>query len=94
MKERARNTCTREVDLGYRFAFDYWGRGIATESSLAALRDGFETLGLRRIIALVLPANTGSIRVLEKVGMSYESMITVFGERAQSWSLAREEGIR
>jgi len=78
-----------EVDLGYRFLPSYWGRGIATESSLAVLRHGFESLGLTRIIGLVLPANPGSIRVLEKVGMRYDGMIEYFGERVQRWVLER-----
>ena len=58
-----------EVDLGYRFFPEYWGRGLATEACIASLEFGFRTLGLDRIIALVLPENAASIRVLEKVGM-------------------------
>ena len=78
-----------EVDLGYRLRVDYWGRGIATESSLEIVRYGFETLRLERIIGLVLPANTASIRVLEKVGMRYDGMIDYCGEQAQRWVLRR-----
>jgi RimJ/RimL family protein N-acetyltransferase len=88
-----------EVDLGYRFLPEYWGRGIATESSLAIVRYGFESLGLERIIALVLPDNTGSIRVLEKIGMRFERMIDYCCSSAQQWSIesggspaAREDG--
>ena len=75
----------REVDLGYRFRSDYWGRGIATESSKAILDHGFHQLGLKRIIALVLPDNAASIHVLEKIGMSFEDMIDYCGDRAQRW---------
>ncbi len=74
-----------EVDLGYRLRSDYWGRGIATESSLAIVRYGFETLGLRRIVGLVFPRNLASVRVLEKVGMRYDGLIEYFGERVQRW---------
>lgn len=74
-----------ETDLGYRLRSDYWGRGIATESSLAIVRYGFETLGLQRIIGLVFPVNLASIRVLEKIGMHYDGMIEYFGERVQRW---------
>lgn len=76
-----------EVDLGYRLAFGYWGRGIATESSLAVLKHGFEVLGLQRIVGLVLPVNTASINVLRKVGMSRESTVTYCGDEAQLWSV-------
>lgn len=78
-----------EVDLGYRLLSEYWGRGIATESSLAVVRHGFETLGLTRIIGLVLPENPGSIRVLEKLGMRYHGMVEFFGEQVQRWVLER-----
>ncbi|NOQ73615.1 MAG: GNAT family N-acetyltransferase [Crocinitomix sp.] len=61
-----------EVDLGYRLMFDYWGKGLATEAAMACLDYGFNTLHLNRIIAMLLPDNIGSIRVLEKVGFSYE----------------------
>jgi ribosomal-protein-alanine N-acetyltransferase len=75
----------QEVDLGYRFRADYWGRGIATESSEAILRFGFENLGLKRIIGLVLPDNTASIRVLEKVGMHRDGEVEFCGDQAQRW---------
>lgn len=56
-----------EVDLGYRFVPEHWGRGYATESGRAALEVGAE-LGLREVTAYVLPANLGSVRVLDKLG--------------------------
>lgn len=62
----------QEVDLGYRFFPEYWGKGLATETSLAAIDFGFSTLALSRIIGLVLPENEVSIRVLEKCGMRFE----------------------
>ncbi len=59
-----------EVDLGYRFMKEYWGRGIATESGKACVNFGFEELGLKKIIAMVLPKNTGSINVLKIYNLS------------------------
>ncbi len=58
-----------EVDLGYRFLSAYWGRGLATEACQACLQFGFDGLQLSHIIALVLPENVASSRVLEKLGM-------------------------
>jgi RimJ/RimL family protein N-acetyltransferase len=77
-----------ETDLGFRFLADYWGRGIATESSLAVLRYGFDTLKLERVIGLVLPENGGSLRVLEKVGMCYEDIIDYCDDEVQRWSIS------
>lgn len=63
-----------EVDLGYRFMPKYWGVGIATEASTAILQYGFYTLGLPRIIAIAMQDNIQSIRVIEKVGMVFDTM--------------------
>ena len=59
------------VDLGYRIFEEYWNKGYATEASLAALDFGFNKLGLQEIIGRVARENKGSIRVLEKVGMTF-----------------------
>lgn len=61
-----------EVDIGYRFLPAYWGRGLATESAQAVMACGRGEMGLRRIVGLVQPANTGSARVLQKLGMRFE----------------------
>lgn len=62
----------KEVDLGYRFMKQYWGKGIATEAAKACLDLGFNKLGLSRVIGMVLPENGASIRVLEKLGFQFE----------------------
>jgi ribosomal-protein-alanine N-acetyltransferase len=63
---------TGEVEVGYALHREFWGRGLATEGSLAALRFGFQTIGLSRIVAIARPENAGSRRVLEKAGLTYE----------------------
>jgi ribosomal-protein-alanine N-acetyltransferase len=60
-----------EIDLGYRYMQSAWGKGFATEAAYASLRYGFDTLGLPRIVGRAMPANIGSIRVLEKCGMTF-----------------------
>lgn len=64
-----------EVDIGFRFMQKHWGKGYATESAAACLQYGFKTLGLRRIVGRAMKANTGSIRVLEKIGLRFEAEI-------------------
>ncbi len=61
-----------EIDLGYRFMRHHWGKGYATESSLAALHCGFSELGLKKIIGRVAKQNVHSLHVLKKLGMAYE----------------------
>ena len=56
-----------QTDLGYRFLPEYWGKGIATESSKAILEYAFNTLQLPEIIGFVEPENPASARVLEKL---------------------------
>lgn len=63
---------TPEVELGYVFAQEYWGKGIATEASLATVKYGFEQVKLERIVAIAHPENLASRRVIEKMGMTYE----------------------
>lgn len=64
-------TDINETDLGYRWKQQHWGKGYATEAGRACLQYGFEKLGLEQIVAQVLEENKASVRVLEKLGMSY-----------------------
>lgn len=73
-----------EVDLGYRFFKEHWGKGFATESSRAILVYGVETLQLRRIIGIADIGNTASIRVLEKVGFKFEKF-TTYRDHEVAW---------
>lgn len=66
-----------EVDVGYRFLPEYWGRGLASESAAATMAYGRKVLGLKRIVGIVDPANDGSARVLRKLGLHYERSITL-----------------
>lgn len=61
-----------ESEIGYRLAPEFWGKGLATEAASAAIQQGFERFKLPYILGIVEPANTASVRVLEKLGMRYE----------------------
>jgi [ribosomal protein S5]-alanine N-acetyltransferase len=61
-----------EVEVGYRVAADWWGRGIATEMATALVGVARERLALEEIVAFTLPHNVGSRRVMEKAGFRYE----------------------
>jgi ribosomal-protein-alanine N-acetyltransferase len=58
------------VEIGWRLAAAYWGKGYATEAAKAAVRLGFERLGLDQIVAFTVPQNQRSRRVMEKLGMT------------------------
>lgn len=58
------------MEIGWRLSADYWGKGLATEGARAIVRYAFETLTLREIVSFTVPANTRSVRVMEKIGMT------------------------
>ncbi|MFB6342084.1 GNAT family N-acetyltransferase [Saccharicrinis sp. FJH62] len=83
-----------EVDLGYRLMKKYWGRGIATEAARASLKLGFDKLGLKKILALVLPENSASIRVLDKLKFSFEKNIFEDNHRVRVYSIYNETPLK
>ena len=68
-----------EIEVGYRLARSHWGCGYATEAAMAVRNHAFETMGLKRLIAMVDPRNIASIRVAEKLGMHYEKDVMLEG---------------
>src|SRR5262249_51803750 len=62
---------TDEVEIGYAFYPEYWGRGLATEIAAACLAHG-RRLGVPSLVAIINPENHASQRVLTKVGLAYE----------------------
>jgi len=63
---------TPAVEIGWRLAREYWGRGFATEAARAAVADGFERVGLDEIVSFTVPANVRSVGVMERLGMSHD----------------------
>ncbi len=62
----------RVPELGWWIAQDLWGQGLATEAAQAALAHLWDTIGIPRITACAYPENAPSIRVMQKLGLSYE----------------------
>lgn len=58
------------TEVGWRLAFEFWGRGLATEAAREALRFGFEQLGLEEIVSFTAVSNQRSRAVMERLGMS------------------------
>jgi RimJ/RimL family protein N-acetyltransferase len=61
---------TPAVEIAWRLARAYWGRGYASEAAGAALDYGFGELGLDEIVAVTVPGNRRSRRVMERLGMT------------------------
>ena len=68
-----------EIEVGYRLARSKWGYGYATEAAQAVRDFAFQTLGVKRLIAMIDPQNGASIRVAQKLGMQYEREVMFEG---------------
>lgn len=71
------------TDLGYRFLPEYWGKGIATETSIAILKYAFEVHNLKEVIAFVETENPASSAVLKKLGFELTKLAPYPGEEAE-----------
>ena len=70
------------VDLGYRLRRSAWNQGYATEGSRALISMGFTGLGVERVFAHTMTANTASRHVLEKCGLTLVRTIAYQGAHA------------
>ncbi len=78
-----------ETDIGFRFFETMWNRGYATESAIACLEYGFETLNLKRIIGRAMKENSASIQVLKKIGLEYERDTVFEGQYAVIYKIEK-----
>ncbi len=57
------------VEIGWRLPRAAWDRGFATEAARAALEFAFKHLALREVIAIAVPSNEASLRVMQRLSM-------------------------
>lgn len=79
-------------DIGYRFIPRYWGKGYATESSLAILQYGFNELDLQTIYGAAEVGNIASNKVLQKIGLEYVEQFPYEGEMI-NWYKIENSGL-
>ena len=70
-----------DVDIGFAFLPDYWNRGFASEAAAVVMRHAQETLKLKRIVAITNPDNDASIKLLQRMGFTFECVITLAKDR-------------
>jgi RimJ/RimL family protein N-acetyltransferase len=61
-----------EIEVGYCFLSEFWGRGLATERACASVSAAFDVLHLTELVCFTLPINLASQRVMQKAGFRYE----------------------
>jgi ribosomal-protein-alanine N-acetyltransferase len=70
-----------EIGLGFLVAKAYWGQGYGREGAAAAVRAGFEQLGLDRIIGITEHANVPARRLMDAIGMRDRGTARYYGTR-------------
>jgi RimJ/RimL family protein N-acetyltransferase len=82
-----------EIEVGWHLHPDSWGNGYATEAARGAIEHAFAG-GLAEIYAVVKPANTASLRVCERLGMTPLGRMTRwYGIEVESFRLRADGGV-
>ena len=72
-----------DADIGFAFLPEYEKKGFAYESAVAVMKYGKEKLNLKRVLAITTQDNESSIKLLEKIGFVYESLIVMPPENVE-----------
>jgi RimJ/RimL family protein N-acetyltransferase len=77
---------TREWETGWMIEHACWGNGYATEAAKALLKFGFEVQRAHRVSAFCHADNQGSVRVMEKLGMTQEGRLRQVRQIHGKWA--------
>lgn len=80
-----------EYDIGFRFFKSFWNQGYATETSKKCLDFGFNELGIEKIVGRAMKENIGSIKVLEKIGMTFKENFDFEGREGVIYELTNKK---
>jgi RimJ/RimL family protein N-acetyltransferase len=69
-----------DVEIAWRFAYEHWGHGYATEAAVGWLRYGFERLSLPRVISITDLDNVRSLAVMRRLGMTVDHHAQIVDE--------------
>ncbi len=61
------------VEIGWRLAYDFWGKGYATEGAKAVLKTAFETFNIKEVVSFTSPLNVRSVQVMKRLGMAHDA---------------------
>ena len=74
-----------QIELGYLFLPQDWGKGYATETCARLVRFAFEDTDLAELVSTTDPSNTRSQNVLRKCGFTYAGQKRAYGQDGVDW---------
>ena len=78
------------VDFGYRYSKISWGKGFGFEAAKVVLNYGFSELKLEKLIGLTAQENSGSIRILEKLGFKLQEKFLFNNKKAFKFQYTKD----
>ena len=82
---------SNEIEIAWRLATASTGKGYATEAGKAAARFAFDAVGIDHVIAMALPENTPSLRVMQRIGMQYRGIETHYDHSCTTYDLHKRD---
>lgn len=76
-----------EYDIGFRFFRKHWNKGFATETAQKCIEYGFQVLNIQCIVGRSMSENISSIKVLEKLGMTFKEKFDFDGHEGVIYHL-------
>ncbi len=81
-------------DLGYRLIKRYWGQGFATETAMASLEYGFNTLNLKEVCAAADINNNASNIILQKIGLQFKETFYYDNELHNWYTITKSQWLK
>jgi len=78
-----------DLEVGWTLARDVWKQGYATEGGRASLDHAWNRLGVTKVVSLILPENTASIRVAQRLGQTFERTWMLNGLEVHVYAIER-----
>ena len=78
------------IDFGYRYSKNSWGKGFGFEAAKVVLNYGFSELGLEKLVGLTAEENSGSIRILEKLGFKLQEKFLFNNTKAFKYQYTKD----
>ena len=79
-----------DTDIGFGFLPEYEGKGFGYEASVEIMKLAEHTFKLKRVLAITNPTNKNSIKLLEKLGLTYQKAINPFEEEKELLLFAKK----